>query len=255
MDNKIMYRVQGANLGYPSVVLSDFYKIRDDKTHLFISRTLTHHEYYINKRIKQIIKNLLVIDGRADITDDVVKQVCESLSRCNFEPLNLIEFEVMEIMQRLLEENSLVPKQFHKKKKLMPKKVDEKRLGGGFHLTQLWLKLFCDSLVCIKYSNVDSQDILQFTESFIGEDLHGFGQIDYAPIRLQIKKCIAQNPVFSSEYGLDIILGDLRAILREGAFVEGSSLDEAPERVVDNFMSCAEDAKVKVLRMTDGRQR
>lgn len=253
MKNKILYRVQGANLGYPSIILADFYKIRSPKTHLFVSKNIAHHEYYINKRVKQFIKNLLVVDGKMNITEDIVKYVSESLMERDVEPLSLIEFEALDIMLQLLEENSLEPGQIHRKKSLMPKKVDVERFEGGFHLTQLWLKIFCDSLICLKYCNVGPIDILQFIKPLIGENIYSFGQIDYAPIRLQTHKFIAKNPVFSNDFWLEVILRDLRAILREGAFVEGTSLDEDSEQVIDNFMRCIETAKTDALRLTRER--
>ena len=81
----------------------------------------------------------------------------------------------------------------------MPKRVDIDRYGGGFHLSKLWLKLFCDTLIFISYCNVDVLDIFKFINSCLDKK-----QIDYSYIKKELLECISYNSVIDNKYYKDI---------------------------------------------------
>jgi len=249
MECKKLYRVQGANLGYPSILLDSSYRINSPKTHLFISKTLMHHRYYINKRVYQLIAQLLSEENKLYTESQVIEQAKEILDSHDVDPLNLIEFQVLDIMYALLEENAIASKKEHSKKSYMPRIVDVDRYEGGFHLSKLWLKLFCDSLICIKYHNVGTSEISQFITPYRDENLHELKKIDYAPIREQTKEFTSSNPIFDNCNGLNIVYRDLIAIIRERAFIEGTRLDCETSHTVDMFMDQVESAKNEVMKL------
>ena len=256
-ENKILYRVQGANLGYPAILLSNTYKIKSQDTHLFVSKSLAHHDYYINKRLKQLIRNILIKNGKLDdltlYAGNIMEYLYDVLLETDVESMNLIEFIIPDIMLSLLEENCLLPKQTHRKKPFMPKRVDITRHEGGFHLTKLWLKLFCDSLVYLKYSNIDTIDIRKFIELHIGKNVPKYSQIDYSGLKSQLRYFVAANPVYSSKQWEAIVLRDLKDIISEGAFIEGTSLDKKTNDTIDYFMHCVDSAKADVVQYTKKR--
>lgn len=249
MKCKKLYRVQGANLGYPSILLDSSYRVNSPKTHLFVSKTLMHHQYYINKRVKQLIKRLLSEENTLHIESLTMEQVKEILDSHDVDPLNLIEFHVLDIMHTLLEENAIASKENHSRKLYMPKSVDVDRCAGGFHLSKFWLKLFCDSLICIKYHNVGTSEISRFIAPYLDEGLHGFGQIDYAPIREQTQEFNSNNSIFDDSNGLNVVYRDLKVIIRERAFVEGTRLDCEASHTVDMFMHQVESAQSEVMKL------
>ena len=200
------------------------------------------------------MKRALNEDGNIYDTEcGMLKHLCDALINLEVEPISLIEFPIFDIMFRLLGENSIMPKQDHRRKSLMPRKIDVERYGGGFHLSKLWLKLFCDSLVFIKYRNIKTIDMANFLRPYIDKNIQKFGEIDCANIRFQVHDFIAYNPIYNKEYGLDTILRDLKTIISEGAFIEGTSLDRNPHNTMDHFMYCVEMEKKRALQLIKKR--
>ncbi len=111
-------------------------------------------------------------------------------------------------------------------------------------MSKLWLKLFCDTLIFISYCNVDVLDIFKFINSCLDKK-----QIDYSYIKKELLECISYNSVIDNKYYKDIIYRDLKNILREHAYLDGTSLGIDSDGVFEKLIYNFEQSKEDVMRL------
>lgn len=253
---KTIYRVQGGNLSKPTIRIGESYHIQSFDEHLFVSKSKKHHEYYLGKRIIQyiiytIMENRDTPYQKKWIKNHVFDEIYETVPTANFEtPLTALQIEILPTLYQLLEENSLstITKHMHKSRYWLPKKVDEKKLEGGYHISKLWLKLLHDSLLCITYRVIDKEAMYSFLTMIKQEiELYNREYIEFEKVLNHTKKCQLYNR-YSIEEGKDIIYKDMREILKYNAYTESSILQDNPDQTIEKMITEFEQSKIFSLK-------
>ena len=227
-----LYRVQGSRLGNPVIKLSPDSDKIDEYKHLFVSKTKEHHEYYINKRVFQYIKRFL-FEREKDFIEWKKTGNCEQFNLTSPQFLTFVDLEIPWALYELLEENALSASQKvqHERKYWMPRIVDEKRLGGGYHLTKRWLKLLNDSLLMVRYQHIGAEEIIN---NLFDIDSYPIKSCDFTDLKRD--GLMIEIPSDLKAHREDIYW-DLKWIVKNKAFQKESSLALKPKETIDKIMA------------------
>lgn len=224
---KFLYRVQGGNLSKPTIIIGKDFSVKSMHEHLFVSKTREHHTYYVGKRVIQYIQKYVMKEQILPYHKNwkehhVAEQICERLEDINTfkDPLYLLEMMVPTELYYMIEENSLstMMKHTHPMKYWLPKKIDELRLEGGYHVSELWLQLLMDSILTLQYKEITRNDLYAFlkeTKNILTNHPVQFENL--------VQTLTASTIYHTNEDYQKKIETDLEQIWKKGAYLENTS--------------------------------
>lgn len=163
---KTFYRFQGGN-SYPYFnIIGDNCKVNNGSNYAYLSKSINHHKYFIAKRLTQLVGDIVL--ERTDIpytkarlyNHDEYKKIQKCIAEFeNLDNLESLRFIVSDTFYELLESNFQYNDGKEKGSRII-ERVDRKIYGGGYGISDEWLKLF--NLLTIIYGRqgITKNDIL-----------------------------------------------------------------------------------------------
>lgn len=165
-DARTFYRFQGGN-SYPFFnIQGDTCKVSNSKHYTYFSKSINHHKYFISKRLTQLVGGIVLDKTGVSFTKrrlyshDEYKTIQKCVAESEkLDSLESIRFIVSDTFNELLETNFKHNDGKEKGSRII-ERVDRKIYGGGYGVSDEWLKLF--NLLTIVYGRqiITKNDIL-----------------------------------------------------------------------------------------------
>lgn len=158
------YRFEGY-ISYPSI-LGNIY-LPDNSSYIYFSGNIKHHEYYVEKRLKQLIREIL-----KDTDYSLTKKAIQDISMFNgivkkvenyqvTEDLLSIELGILPIINQMIEKNFII-NQRKKAQDQRIERVDTRRKGGGYGFCGEWQRVLQLLTFFYSYQRITTENIIDF---------------------------------------------------------------------------------------------
>lgn len=231
-DTKTFYRFQGGN-SYPFFnIKGDKCKVSNSNHYTYFSKSINHHKYFISKRLVQLVGNIVLEDTSIPFSKkrlyshDEYKKIQRCVSESEkLEDLESLRFIVADSFGELLESNFQFNDGKEKGSRII-ERVDRKIYGGGYGVSDEWLKLF--NLLTIIYGRqtITKNDILTMLKNLRMGNKTRVESISF------LNSTDVQYTINSDIYSDFIkyeIIGQLEEILDKGLYNKDSDFGKNPK--------------------------
>lgn len=164
------YRFEGLNSYSHFPVGNENMHIPQDSGYIYFSQSMKHHQYYVRKRLKQLIDNLMghgnSINKKALLDSGNFNEIVRKIENLQItEKIQSIEFSLSPIIKEILENNS----HLNIKKEKYDKRIescDLRQYNGGYGFCDEWLTVY--NLLTYFYGcqRITKENILEFIELY-----------------------------------------------------------------------------------------
>lgn len=256
-----LYRFQGANsFDYFNIKKNKFYDDIENK-YVYFSKSIDHHKYFTIRRLRQFLNQIVFIDDditlcRKNLRDigtyNMMKNIISNSDLIH--DLSSISLIVANDYYKLLMDNCCST---HNKisSKAIVERVDRRVYGGGFGLSEEWLRLLNHMSLFTTSLRISRADILEMLQKMRAKQ--GVNMISSADFLLQHRSYLLSDNLYNSFIKYDI-MNDLECILDKGLCLESSELNKKPTEtigeIISNFQSQKENT-LKILEKSYNRKR
>ena len=251
---KELYRFQGAN----SFDHFDFHTSRFDKIdgYVYFSKSLEHHKYFTNKRIRQMLNKIVLKDTPYQISCHDLRDDQESLSQIkrliinsdNLSEMYSIRLVCNPMISNLIADNCLF--QQNKGYKTI-ERVDRRVYGGGYGIASEWKELLTYLTYFNSYKEIDRKDILQLIVNMSrngkvnNRENISFLLDDSSRYKVEV------TPSFTNDFTKYQIRDCLERIVEQELCLPTSELSKDTNKTIKEVVSSYEKGKSKTLSLLD----
>lgn len=251
---KTFYRFQGGN-SYPFFnIMGDNCKISNGSNYAYLSKSISHHKYFIAKRLTQLVSDIVL--ERSDIpytkarlyNHDEYKKIQKYVAEAEkLDDLESLRFIVSDTFYELLESNFRYNDGKEKGSRII-ERVDRKIYGGGYGISDEWLKLF--NLLTIMYGrqSITKNDILTMLKNVRMGNKNRVESISF--LRPSDVPYFINKDIYSDFIKYDII-GALEEILEKGLYNETSEFGRNPRVKIKEITGRYMTLRDRILRELD----
>ena len=257
-DNLIeyLYRFQGGN-SYPYLNKNGRIKEEDKSKYIYFSRTLDHHLYFSLKRIKQFLNG--------EVFDENYALTLKNLSNTNkflqmkkmisyyvdIEDFKSIKLIVNSIYLDILKDNY-----YYQEKKELPyiEKVDRKVFGGGYGISEEWIRLLNYLTYFTLYREIDRYDLIDIIS--VMRKTGKISKIDNLKFIIESSKyCYTlNNEIFNDFLKFDIV-EVLESIIDKKIYNPNSELSKNPTKTIKEVVNSYQKGREKTLKLLKNKEK
>ena len=137
--------------------------------YIYFSKTEKHHQYYVQKRLKQLISQQVLegtdieLNKKSIIDSGVFTEIERCIENYPFEDtLISIEFSLSPIINQLLVKNTISSRTKQSEDRRIEKVDQRGRYGGGYGFCEDWLRVFEILTYFYSYHRITTEDMLNF---------------------------------------------------------------------------------------------
>jgi len=253
-STKTFYRFQGGN-SYPYFnIIGDNCRVSNSANYTYFSKSINHHKYFIAKRLTQLVGDIVL--EKTDIpytkarlySHDEYKRIQKCIAESEkLDDLESLRFIVSDTFYELLDSNFQYNDGKEKGSRII-ERVDRKIYGGGYGISDEWLKLF--NLLTIMYGRqtITKNDVLTMLKNIRMGYKTRVESISF----LKLSECpyIFNKDIFSDFIKYQII-DALEEILDKGLYNEESEFGRNPKVKIKQITGRYMYLRDKVLRSID----
>ncbi len=251
------YRFEGTN-SYNHFNFSNPEFLKGTNQYIYVSRTLKHHCFYVSKRLRQLINNIMLKGTglslkKSSVTNlETFKAILKIVgSSPTGEEQTSIEFTISPLFSKLLMNNSIHSSQKNSGE-LYIEKVDLKRSGGGYGFTEEWLELFQFFTYFYVHQRITRTDLINFLYAYRNNIVCGSLQFSKVPFLLDLeKKVIEENPNMASSFSKYELMDILERILEKKLYLPNSFLGEKQEDGIKQIVAEYLEEKEAMLEVQE----
>ena len=246
---KELYRFQGCGSRDYLDIKSNELVLSAEEKYVYFSDSFVHHKYFALKRLKQLIKSIL-IDTQYDLCSsvisnnnyfpEIVKLICNSPK---MEGINSVKLIFDESYYKLLIDNCSF--NYKKMSHFVLERVDNRRYGGGYGISDEWLKLLKNLSLFFSYAKIDSLCMEQLLHNIkVSGRISSLNNIDF----IKFNKYILNPDVFNSFTKYQII-ENLETIIDRQLLLPDSYLAKNPNKAIKETINNYQNTREKTLKL------
>lgn len=196
--NNTIYRIQGGKSNQTITYQNNQLNFAPNR-YIYFSKTRNHHQYFLQKRIEEQVKQILYQNSLTLYTNQLnsdhyyeIIQKCLLENSANFH-FETIQIQTLPIFEQLLKENAINHIQTRKQPG-MPERIDIRKHNGGYGLYGTWLKILQDLMITVKIRTIEIQNILEYINIFRQNKLTPQQKQDYLTFLYNAKLEIITSP-------------------------------------------------------------
>lgn len=237
------YRFEGTN-SYNHFDFSSRNFLGGTENYAYFSKSFKHHQFYVAKRLRQLINNELLKGTRLTLKKSTIthsEQFNGILQAVKSVPLDerqmSIEFTVSPLFMKLIKNNSVR----HTEKKEGEhyiERVDLKQSGGGYGFCEEWLELFDFFTYFYAHQRITRADLINFLYAYRNNIIyHSFRNSAVPFLAYPERKIIEVNPHVVSSFDKYELMDILERILTKKLYFPNSYLAEYQESGIKQIVA------------------
>lgn len=254
-----LYRFQGAR-SYECFKLSkDKFLDNPDREYVYFSKSFDHHRYFIVKRTKQLLNEVVLrgTDYQINTTDlagaqsyNRIKHIIINSDKLpNLSSIRLVCDKNYPI---LLKDNAV--KQQKKQTKDIIERVDRRAYGGGYGVDKEWKDLLSYLTYFVTIQKIERKDVLQLLSN-----MRRTGRTNRKDnvtfLENHTRQQTLLNPLVESDFTKYKIMEALETILDRELCLERSELYQHPTKTIKQITSTYESNRQKILTIFDKHEK
>lgn len=165
------YRYEGVKTYKNYDFKNEEHYLESTDSYIYFSKSRKHHEYYIQKKLKQLIEREILYQTKYSLQKNCVinnEKFQEVITKIENYPVefqqNSIEFTTSPTVNRLFYKNAILNLN---KKSSIPyiERVDKSKVGGGYGLCKDWLEVFNILTFIFVIQKITKADVLDYVYS------------------------------------------------------------------------------------------
>lgn len=193
--------------------------------YIYLSKSLRHHQYYMRKRIIQLINREILKESSFQLTPKTLQNLSYYREILQYiknyqEPLNInsIELNFCPVFLNLIQGNGITNMMQKRNRKI--EIVDYKKNGGGYGFCDDWLRLLNHLTIFYRFRKITLEDIVSIVNKYRMIIL--YGRTFKSDLSRQTKSNLKVNPSLFNDFAkYDII--EIMERLCESTLIEPSS--------------------------------
>lgn len=166
------YRFQGyLSHNYYNINGSLIKEINSESSYVYFSKNIKHHQYYLTRRIIQLIYREILENSKLQITPRLIEKLdnYQYILTCirdyqELIPIYSVEIDFCPIFLKLIENNAI--RNIRQKSKRKIELVDYKKNGGGYGFCDEWLNLL-NNLTCFyRFKKITLEELILFVKQY-----------------------------------------------------------------------------------------
>ena len=255
---KEFYRFQGHNS-------FDYFNIKTNKFdfwdnhYVYFSNNVSHHHYFVIKRIRQLLNVVVLSDTNYTISKKTLsdlksyREICDIVANSlTLKNLNSISVTCDIEFFRLLSNNCV--RNSDKNTRGLIERVDRRIYGGGYGVSDAWLDLLNDLVYFSSFARISTSDILFLLKNMRSKCKVSSPEIIKGVLSNKIRTYQISSHLYDDFHKYDI-MDDLERIIDGEFYLPTSSLATDPSETIKTVLSSYQSKREKVLRLVDKHYR
>ena len=255
LDFNNFYRIQGGNSYNCIWFNSDNFYINSGN-YVYVSKTMEHHKYFLNKRIKQLIDERIFF-GISTLENDRYsirqKDISDAIkwfeSRTNNIYFESHRIKVFPCFSELLSQNCILTKN-KKSGTNFVEKVDVSN-GTGYGVSDEWLELLKKFIVLIARKKLVNKDIIEYLKLLRSNSYRHTKYLNIDTIINNGHLNYALNTNLNNSFTKYDIIYLLESILEKGLITSTSDLAVNPKDTIKRIANEYQEGRTYILNTLD----
>lgn len=244
-----LYRFQGYNSKHMLDLKNDGFSLNNDDKYFYFSKSLSHHKYFMVKRIRQLV-NYILLETPYDLSSKYIRSNDDFNNITKFvfnsdkiKNLNSMKFVYDSSYYKLIKDNACYNDE--NKSGYMVERVDRRVFGGGYGISKEWLKLLEILTFFYSYVNIDESCIKKILKNMkINGNVTSLYNVDF--LNFQNYKL---NPLIFNNFTKYQIIEYMEQIVENNLVLKGSELEKYPSKSIKATVDSYHDTREKVLTL------
>lgn len=244
-----LYRFQGYNSKHMLDLKNDGFSLNNDDKYFYFSKSLSHHKYFMVKRIRQFV-NYILLETPYDLSTKYIRSNDDFNNITKFvfnsdkiKNLNSMKFVYDSSYYKLIKDNACYNDE--NKSGYMVERVDRRVFGGGYGISKEWLKLLEILTFFYSYVNIDESCIKKILKNMkINGNVTSLYNVDF--LNFQNYKL---NPLIFNNFTKYQIIEYMEQIVENNLVLKGSELEKYPSKSIKATVDSYNDTREKVLTL------
>lgn len=256
-DKSKFYRFEGYNSSVNYSFTNDEYLINDMR-YLYFSSTIKHHNYFVSKKLKQIIsKEILHHIGYKQLNKvtllnpEVYNIILANLDKLSTADIISIEYNVLPIINSIVANNSIRTKDKDSFDRRI-ERVDAAICGGGYGFSDEYLKLFDLLTFFYSYQKITPENIARYLYNYRRRIIENNSKIISTEFLTdESKRIIKINPTLFKDFTKYELMDALEKIIEAKKYFPESIFSQNPSQQVKSIIQDYNMKRERVLKLAD----
>lgn len=219
---------------------------------------MKHHNYFVSKRLKQIINNQILhqlgykqLNKVTLLNPEVYNTILANLDNLSTTDLTSIEFKVLPLVNLIINNNSIKTKDKDTSDRRI-ERVDSTVCGGGYGFVDEYLKLFDLLTFFYSYQKITSDNIAQYLYNYRRRIIENNTKIiSTSFLSDESKRIIRINPTLFNDFTKYELMETLEKIIDAEKYFSASIFAQNPSQQVKSIIQDYNMKRERVLKLAD----